>query len=139
MYHPQLIYLTSPPLVKLLSVTLLVLLPMLISLLLLAQMYHRLLPDNATPVKTISKLNFFYTNADQFLNKRDDLLMLIASDEPDILILTEVIPKAQLQSNPISFSRLTLPGYFIHVNFDLIKLIWAHPTCRAFVYILLTT
>ena len=79
-------------------------------------MYHRLLPDNATPVKTISQLKNFYTNADQFLNKRDDLLMLIASDEPDILILIEVIPKAQ--SNPITFSRLTLPGYFIHVNFD---------------------
>ena len=116
MYHPQLIYPTSPPLVKLLSVKLLVLLPVLISLLLLSQMYHHLLPDNANPVKTISRLKFFYTNADQFLNKRDDLLMLIASDEPNILIFTEVIPKAQ--SNAITFSRLTLPGYFIHVNFD---------------------
>ena len=100
-------------------------------------MYHRLLPDNATPIKTISQLKIFYTNADQFLNKRDDLLMLIANDEPDILILTEVIPKAQ--SNPITFSRLTLPGYFILLILTLIKLIWAHPTCGAFVYILLTT
>ena len=100
-------------------------------------MYHRLLPDNVTPVKTISQLKIFYTNADQFLNKRDDLLMLIASDEPDILILTEVIPKAQ--SNPITFSRLTLPGYFIHVNFDPDQANLGSSHSGAFVYILLTT
>ena len=49
-------------------------------------------------------------------NQRDDLLILIANDEPDFLILTEVIPKEQ--SKPITLSRLTLPGYFVHANFD---------------------
>ena len=89
---------------------------MLTSLLLLPQIPHRLLSDNVTSVKTISQLKVFYTNTDQFLNKCDDLLMLIASDEPDILILTEVIPKAQ--SNAITFSRLALPRYFVHANSD---------------------
>ena len=89
---------------------------MLTNLVLLSRMYCQLLPDKATSVTTISQLKIFYTNTDQFLNKRDDLLMLIANDEPDILILTEVIPKVQLQ--PITLSRLILPGYFIHANFD---------------------
>ena len=88
---------------------------MLTSLVLLSWMYRQLLPDKATSVRSISQLKIFYMSTDQFLNKRDDLLMLIAN-EPDILILTEVIPKAQLQ--PITLSKLTLPGYFIHANFD---------------------
>ena len=30
-----------------------------------------------------------YTNADQFVNKRDDLVMSIAGDKPDIILITE--------------------------------------------------
>ena len=37
-------------------------------------------------------LNILYTNADQFLNKREELLILIANDNPDLIIITEVIP-----------------------------------------------
>ena len=40
-------------------------------------------------------LKILYTNADQFVNKRDDLLMLIAGNEPDIILINETIPKAQ--------------------------------------------
>ena len=50
-----------------------------------------------------------YTNADQFLNKREELLMLIANDNPDLIIITEVIPKAQV--NPIPLSRLNIDGF----------------------------
>ena len=57
-----------------------------------------------------------YTNIDQFLNKREDLSMLIAGDEPDIILLTEVIPKAQV--NPISMAVLSLPSYTMYLNFD---------------------
>ena len=70
--------------VYLLSVIPPVLLPMLTNLVLLSRMYRQLLPDKATSVRTISQLKIFYTNTDQFLNKRDDLLMLIANDEPNI-------------------------------------------------------
>ena len=55
------------------------------------------------------ELKFFYTNADQFVNKRDDLLARIADDEPDVILITEVIPKCQ--SNPIAPALLNLEGY----------------------------
>ena len=43
---------------------------------------------------------FLYTNAEQLINKRDDLIMRIADDEPDIMLRTEVILKFQI--NPIA-------------------------------------
>ena len=57
-----------------------------------------------------------YTNADQFLCKRDELLMEIAGKEPSIMLITEVIPKAQLQ--PIDPARLAMPGYKVYTNFN---------------------
>ena len=61
------------------------------------------------------KLKVMYTNADQFLNKRDDLVTFIA-DEPDIIMITEVTPKAQI--NPIEAQLLQLNSYNVYVNFD---------------------
>ena len=58
----------------------------------------------------------FYTNANQALNKKEDLLVMISVDKPHIIILTEVIPKAQI--NPIPLSQLAIPGYNFYVNFD---------------------
>ena len=46
----------------------------------------------------------------------DDLRMLIASDEPDIMLFTEVIPKAQ--KNPIFESQLEIKGYELFKNFN---------------------
>jgi len=54
--------------------------------------------------------------ADQFLNKRNDLLMLIAGNEPDLILIAEVIPKARLVY--MSSSRLYIPGYTSYSNFD---------------------
>ena len=42
--------------------------------------------------------------------------MAIAHDEPDIILLTEIIPKAQ--KNPIPPAALTIPGYKSYMNFD---------------------
>ena len=61
-------------------------------------------------------LSVLYTNTDQFINKRDDMCMLIAGREPDIILLTEVIPKAQV--NPISPSLLAIPHYTMYLNFN---------------------
>ena len=61
------------------------------------------------------KLQAMYTNADQFLNKRVELVESIAGNEPDIII-TEVIPKAQL--NPIEAPLLEIDGYATHINFE---------------------
>ena len=57
-----------------------------------------------------------YTNTDQFLNKRDDLCMMIAGNEPDVILLCEVIPKAQVL--PISVALLSIPGFEMYSNFD---------------------
>ena len=57
-----------------------------------------------------------YTNSDQLVNKRDDLCMAIAEREPDIIMITEVIPKAQVL--PIAPALLHLPGYYITTSFD---------------------
>ena len=61
-------------------------------------------------------MKFFYTNADQFVNKRDDLLARIADDEPDVIMITEIIPKGQ--SNPISPALLHVEGYKASFNFE---------------------
>ena len=54
-------------------------------------------------------LNCLYTNADQLLNKLDDLLILITSNEPGIMMVTEVIPKEQ--QNSVPYSQLSIKGY----------------------------
>ena len=61
-------------------------------------------------------MKFLYTNADQFVNKRDDLLARIAGDEPDIIMITEVIPKSQ--KNPIAPALLEIDGYKPTFNFE---------------------
>ena len=69
-------------------------------------------------INVLSKqgIKFFYTNADQFVNKRDDLLMFIQKDEPDILLITEVIPKSQV--NPITDALLKVDGYEYYLNLN---------------------
>ena len=70
------------------------------------------------PFKKVYKkgLTFLYTNADQFVNKRDDLIMFIANDSPDVILITEVIPKKQV--NPITQALLNIDGYNCVLNFD---------------------
>ena len=67
--------------------------------------------------ETGKKLNVIYTNADQLINKRDDLSMFIADKNPDIIMVTEVIPKAQVHSLPPSL--LAIDGYTLYTNFDI--------------------
>ena len=60
-----------------------------------------------------------YTNADQFPNKKDDLLMFIAGKKVDIIMVTEMIPKQQ--KNVIPPSLLNINGYELFCNFDINK------------------
>ena len=62
------------------------------------------------------KCIYIYTNADLLLNMIDDLLMFIASDEPIMMMFTEVIPKAQ--RNPIALAQSTIKGYEMYTNFN---------------------
>ena len=57
-----------------------------------------------------------YTNADQLLNKVDDLEMLIAGSEPDLILITDILPKYHLYH--INKASLMIPGYSLYLNFD---------------------
>ena len=63
-------------------------------------------------------LDILYTNTDQFSNKRDDLCMAITNKEPDVILITEVLPKAHCHT--ISKAGLSLQCYtiFTNINFD---------------------
>ena len=58
----------------------------------------------------------WYTNADQLLNKRDALGMAVCGEEPDVIFVTEVLPKVLV--TPIAPAMLSLPGYSMFSNFD---------------------
>ena len=47
--------------------------------------------SSTTPVQHKSKnqLQILYTNADQFINKRDDLMAFIAGNEPDLILIRD--------------------------------------------------
>ena len=42
--------------------------------------------------------------------------MLIAGEDPDVIMLTEVIPKAQC--SPVSMALLSIPNYVLYTSFD---------------------
>jgi len=77
------------------------------------------LPDNTSKVSVaINKsLKVLYTNVDQFLTKRDLLLAQITGHStPDIIIITEMLPKAP--GAVVNSSLFALPGYTLYLNFD---------------------
>lgn len=45
---------------------------------------------------SISSLSVLYTNADQLLNKSNDLEMFIAGNEPNLMLISEFLPKNHL-------------------------------------------
>ena len=47
-------------------------------------------------------MKVFYTNADQFLNKKEDLLMFMQGNNPVIIMITEMIPKQQNSKIPLA-------------------------------------
>ena len=70
--------------------------------------------SNNIGIVTKVGLNILYKNANQFVNKRDDLLRFIGDDKPDVMLITEVIPKNQ--TNPITKAHLDIEGY--QCNFE---------------------
>ena len=63
----------------------------------------------------IDKLTIYYTNADNLLNKRNELQLIIASKQPDVLVITEIFPK-NIESTKISQAELNLEGYYFYGN-----------------------
>ena len=68
-------------------------------------------------IKEVNHLKVMYTNADQFLNKKDELVEFITGNEPSIIMITEIIPKAQV--HPIEAPSLKIHGYNVHLNFEI--------------------
>ena len=50
------------------------------------------------------------------MNKINDLEMLIAGSEPDLKLITEILPKYHLYC--INKASLMIPGYLLYLNFD---------------------
>ena len=65
---------------------------------------------------SIDNLKVLYTNADQFLNKVHDLQTFIAGDEPDLILISELLHKNR--SVFINISNFMIPGYSLYLNFD---------------------
>ena len=59
-------------------------------------------------------LNCIYLNADSLLNKRDELRAVVSQTEPDIIAITEVLPKNT--RTPVQPSELRLEGYNMFWN-----------------------
>lgn len=63
----------------------------------------------------VNKLTLYYTNADNCLNKIDELMIAIQSMKPHILIITEVFPKT-VDSSKILPAELNIEGYTFYTN-----------------------
>eukprot|EP00112_Aurelia_sp_Birch-Aquarium-sp1_P016644 Seg3791.4 transcript_id=Seg3791.4/GoldUCD/mRNA.D3Y31 product="hypothetical protein" protein_id=Seg3791.4/GoldUCD/D3Y31 len=63
-----------------------------------------------------SKFGFkcIYFNADSLLNKIAELETLVAEQDPDIIAITETLPKNC--EDPVQESELSINGYDIHYN-----------------------
>ena len=73
-------------------------------------------PDPKVGINPLTELDILYTNTDQLVNKMDDLSTLIAGDEPDLILISEILPKHCVSS--LSAARLALDGYQSFFNFD---------------------
>ena len=60
-------------------------------------------------------MKVLYANVDQLLNKVEDLKTKISDEAPDLMLFTEVIPKAQ--KNPIHEPLMKIPGFDLYTNF----------------------
>ena len=56
---------------------------------------------------------FMYTNVDCFFNKRSEILLLLDEKNPDIIALTEYLPKNR---GEVTTAEMGIPGYTIFVN-----------------------
>ena len=62
-----------------------------------------------------NNLKCMYTNADSLLNKMDELRRDIQAKDPDIIAITEVIPKKKNRF-PITKAEIIIQGYETHTN-----------------------
>ena len=65
-------------------------------------------------ITNLKKYCKFYTQI--ATNKFDELLTIVDNIKPDLILLTEVIPKAQ--TLPIGIPRPSIRGFQLFINFD---------------------
>ena len=71
-----------------------------------------------TQSKNVNQLKILYTNADGLPNKLDELALLAENCAwPDVIVLTEAIPKAQIR--PLALGCFTVGDHYVpYLNFD---------------------
>ena len=65
---------------------------------------------------SFEKLRVLYTNADTYLNKKEELNLRISQENPDIIAMVEILPKNK--SSNISECELQIDGYNMFLNND---------------------
>lgn len=74
--------------------------------------------NNSTVIQKCGML-CLYTNADSLMNKREELIARIAEHSPDIIFITEVLPKNS--NGQIESSELSIRGYDLFTNIEKCK------------------
>jgi hypothetical protein len=72
--------------------------------------------QDTTERRNEHQLKCFYTNADSLINKRSELELRVFSAKPDIICITEVLPKNS--ETKVEDSEIQIPGYSVHSNLN---------------------
>ena len=70
--------------------------------------------QNSSTIKNCQSLTVFYTNANNIINKRDELYHSITWVKPEIICITEILPKNG--SLPVDDCELQIQGFVCFTN-----------------------
>ena len=70
--------------------------------------------QNSSTINSYQSLTVFYTNADNLINKKNNLYHSITSVKPDIICITDILPKNA--SLPVEDSELQIQGFDCFTN-----------------------
>ena len=75
---------------------------------------QKIAKNRKTNINRISKLKCMYTNCDTLTNKICELKLAIDSNDPDIIVLSEVTPKNNCYI--LQKSEIEIKGYNSYIN-----------------------
>ena len=70
--------------------------------------------QNSSTIKSYQSFAVFYTNADNLINKRNELYHSLTSVKPEIICITEILPKNALL--PVDDCELQIQGFDCFTN-----------------------
>ena len=70
--------------------------------------------QNSSTTKSYQSLTVFYTNADNLINKRNELYHSLTSVKPEIICITEILPKNAVL--PVGDCELQIQGFDCFTN-----------------------